>query len=113
MMAGDIFVSKDRHWAASSWNFYWAAEFLVNNVEDDKAAAWIREVIDEHIMIIDLDGDFTPPARRLILRLLRDKLIPDAEKRFSPDDPERGGALKILRELADLAREVAEQDRQS
>jgi len=105
-MAGDIFLTKDRHWATASWAFRWAAEFLAANVNDDAVVARLRVIVDNNLNIIDLD-DFEPNERARILELLRNKLLPDAESRLPTEDFDREGALEILKELSDMARDVS------
>lgn len=105
-MAGDIFVSKDQHWTVASWAFYWAAEFLISNLDDEEAVAWIKEVVDEHIMVLNLDADFSKDARKTILSLLANELVPDAAKRLPTDDFDREAGLETLQQLAGMARDT-------
>jgi hypothetical protein len=106
MMAGDIFLARDRHWTTASWAFRWAAEFLAASVNDDAIVARLRVIVDNNLNVIDLD-DFQPAERARILDLLQNKLLPDAERRLPTDDFDREGALEILKKLSDMAREVS------
>lgn len=53
-MAGDIVLPDGRAWLASSWNFYWVVETLAEEVPDEDLAAYLREISEEHVGILDL-----------------------------------------------------------
>lgn len=110
MMAGTIFVAPNRTWAVASWAFHWVAEYLADHVEDKEATDYLREVIDSNMGLLSLKedtGDFSPPVRQQILNLLQHELVPDAERRLPTENFDREGALNLLRQLADLAREAS------
>jgi hypothetical protein len=58
-------------------------------------------------MALDLDADFPEPTRTTILRLLATELVPDARNRLPTEDFDRDGALRVLQQLADMAREAS------
>jgi len=110
-MAGTIFMAPNRTWPVASWAFHWVAEFLADNVEDKEAVDYLREVIDSNIGILSLmeeGGDFNASARRQILDLLQNKLVPDAERRLPSENFDRTGGLEVLQELSDMACEISE-----
>lgn len=110
MMAGTIFVAPNRTWPAASWAFHWVAEYLADNLTDKDAIDYLREVVDTNMGLLSLKedgGDFTPRARHQILNLLRNNLVPDAEQRLPTENFDREGALELLQQLADMARDAS------
>jgi hypothetical protein len=101
-MPGVISLGDDGQWLATGWLFCWVVGFLAMNVERQQLAADI-----DHVRVGDSGrlelGVFGPEADREMRGLLRNRLVPEAERCFPPAMRGRATALRLLRELAALA----------
>jgi len=63
----------------------------------------LLEIKEYNLGWVGLD-DFSEEQRRMILHTLQQEIVPDAEQRLLPQDPNWEHAISIIRELADMAR---------
>jgi hypothetical protein len=101
-MPGVISLGGDERWPATGWLFRWVVGFLAMNVEQQQLAAGIDRVRAGDPGRLELTT-FGPEADREMRGLLRDHLVPAAEKCFPPAMCGRAPALESLRDLAAMA----------
>jgi len=99
-----ISLGGTERWPATRWLFCWVVGFLAMNVEQPRLAADIDHVRADDSGLLEL-GVFGPEADREMRGLLRNRLVPVAEQCFPPALRGRATALRMLRELAELAAE--------
>jgi len=104
-MAGDVWLSKQAHWATNSSLYHWVLDFLISGVDDQTAVADLEEIRDANLGLVNLE-DFDSKVRRRMLELLRHDLVPDAQSRLRADMPDRQGFIEGLEELAGMAQET-------
>lgn len=104
-MAGDVWLSKQAHWATNSSLYHWVLDFLISGVDDPTTVADLEEIRDANLGLVDLE-DFDPIVQRRMLELLRQNLVPDAQSRLRKDMPDREGFIEGLEELANMAQET-------
>jgi hypothetical protein len=104
-MAGDVWPSKQAHWAANSWLYYWVLDFLISGVDDPGAVADLEEIRDANLGLLNLE-EFDSKVQRRMLELLRHDLVSDARSRLRADMPDRQGFIEGLEELAGMAQET-------
>jgi hypothetical protein len=107
-MAGAIVIASEQIWMASNSPFRWVVDYLLEKLGDGTAKDEIKSVADHGFDTLDLDNadQFTPTDRVEILRVLRDHLVADAERRLPSD---LGGRDEYLRTLAELAEQAGRQ----
>jgi hypothetical protein len=98
MMAALIMVREGRDWQSSGALFDWTLEYLIPRLADEKAAEWLRTVVDENLGALWIP-DLPPETQEEIYTLLRTGVIAAAERDF-PGSP----AVDELRELVELTR---------
>jgi hypothetical protein len=104
-MAGDVWLSKQAHWATNSSLYHWVLDFLISRVDDPGAVADLEEIRDANLGLVNLE-DFDPKVQRRMLELLRHDLVFDAQSRLRADMPDRQGFIEGLQELAGMAQET-------
>jgi hypothetical protein len=103
-MPGVISLGGKARWPATGWLYCWVVGFLAKNVVRQQLAADIDHVRAKDSGLLEFEV-FGPEADREMRALLRDRLVPVAEKCFPPTMRGRAPALELLRELAELATE--------
>ncbi len=107
-MAGDVLLTKDAAWSASSSPFHWVVSFLARTFSGDVYIGPVAKVIDEeNISFITLE-EFSSDNQRKILVAFSTKLVPDARERLPKDMPQRDEYIEQLQELADKAMQLLE-----
>jgi hypothetical protein len=104
-MAGDVWLSRQAHWAANSSLYHWVLDFLIAGVDDPGAVTDLEEIRDANLGLVNLE-DFDPKVQRRMLGLLGQDLVSDARSRLRADMPDRQGFIEGLEELAGMAQET-------
>ncbi|WP_155375235.1 hypothetical protein [Catellatospora vulcania] len=105
-MSGTIAVAPDKRWSAAGWLFDWTVEALADDLDDDAAAADLREIVEDNLGWLGLD-DLSPAARAEVLRRIKTDLVDRADRELPPTVPNRSEALDLLRDLSRLAENTA------
>jgi hypothetical protein len=102
-VAGTVAITRDDLWSVAYWAFHWVVDYLIDHVGDADIVSRLREIEDNNLGWVGLD-DFSVEQRQKILPILQHEIVPDAERRLVPQDPDRERAISVIRELADMAR---------
>jgi hypothetical protein len=101
-MSGTIVFADKTDWSVSSGIFNWVIEFLVDTVNDEPSRDTLQLIVEQNFGWLNF-ADLSDEGRREVLALLSRKVVPHAEEHF-PHSPYRDGALKVIRELGDMAK---------
>lgn len=102
-MSGTIALAPDVRWSAAGWLFDWTVGFLADRTTDPRAAAILREAVDENLGWFAVD-ECEPDTRVELRDILHRRLVPVAEEQLPPTVPGRSDAIAMLQQLAELAR---------
>lgn len=102
-MAGAIVIAPDEIWMVSNSPFRWVVDYLADKLSDGPAKEQLKAIADQGFDTLDLDNpdQFTPIDRAKILRMLHERLVPDAERLLPLDLSSRDEYVRALAELAD------------
>ena len=103
-MAGLIRLTPDVDWTASGGLFEFTLEYLADHIDDNQAAAWLREVVDNNLGSVWIT-EFPGRTQREIIDALRSGLVNTAERDL-PETDRKAAALDELRRLVDLTYRV-------
>lgn len=99
-MAGSISLSADTHWSASSWLFDWILRSLAHDVESEKLARALLEIVDENLGRLDL-SQFTLAERDALAKSIH--ALPEIAQRELPQSlPQRQATLDHIGTLVEI-----------
>jgi len=94
-MAALIMVRPDRDWQSSGGLFDWTLEYLIPRLADEKAAEWLRTIVEENLGMLWIP-DLPDEVQAEIYDLLRSGVVAAAAHELPPT------AVDQLRELVAL-----------
>jgi len=94
-MAALIMVRPDRDWQSSGGLFEWTLEYLIPRLADEKAAEWLRTIVEENLGMLWIP-DLPDEVQEEIYDLLRSGVVAAAAHELPPT------AVDQLRELVAL-----------
>jgi len=94
-MAALIMVRPDRDWQSSGGLFDWTLEYLIPRLADEKAAEWLRTIVEENLGMLWIP-DLPDEVQEEIYDLLRSGVVAAAAHELPPT------AVDQLRELVAL-----------
>lgn len=103
-MAGTIAITNTETWSVNSSAYHWVLDYLIEHVTNPDVKRQLQEIDDNNLGWVGLT-DFAEPHRSEMLHMLADQIVPDAERRLFPGNPDREKSIDVFRELRDLARQ--------
>lgn len=105
-MAGTIAVAPQVRWSAAGWLFDLVVDILKERVDDPDTRADLDEIVEQGLGWVSVD-DYPAPVAAALRQTLRDEVVAAADARLPESLANRDEALRLVRDLADLARRHA------